>query len=87
MGPFVGIMPTVSRPVPTPVCHFTHVEHIAMIIKHGLLSDSKAQSTGLLLTEVGHRGIKGRRRSRRSRSGPAVPSATTRRSTSRPAAR
>lgn len=57
-------MPCVSRPVPTPLCHFTHVDHISLIIKHGLLSDSKAQSTGLLLTEVGHRGIKGRRRSR-----------------------
>jgi hypothetical protein len=41
-----------------------------MIIEHGLLSDSKAQNTGLLLTEVGHRGIKGRRRLREVPVGP-----------------
>jgi hypothetical protein len=60
----MGIMPCVSRPVPTPLCHFTHVDHIPMIIEHGLLSDSKAQTAGMLLTEVGHRGIKARRRTR-----------------------
>lgn len=52
------------RPVPTPIVHFTRVEHLATIIRGGLLSDSRAQQSGMLQVEVGHPDIKERRRRR-----------------------
>lgn len=54
----------VPRPVPTPVLHFTHVDHLPAVVEHGLLSDTVAQSRGLLTNEVGNRGIKERRGAR-----------------------
>jgi hypothetical protein len=54
----------VTRPDPVQVVHFTHVEHLAAIAEHGLLSDTLAQERGLLTTEVGNRGIKEQRRQR-----------------------
>lgn len=53
-----------ARGVPTFVTHFTHVEHLPTLIKHGLLSDTKAQGNGLLAVEVGNVGIKDQRRQR-----------------------
>lgn len=52
------------RKQPTVVMHFTHVDHLATVVQHGLLSDAAAQATGLLTTEVGNREIKERRRRR-----------------------
>ena len=51
------------RPRPTPILHFTRVEHLATIIESGLLADAGAQQ-GPLVIEIGDRGIKDRRRSR-----------------------
>ncbi|RRQ27383.1 DUF4433 domain-containing protein [Rhodococcus sp. Eu-32] len=53
------------RPIPTTVCHFTHIEHLPTIAGHGLLSDTRAQAGGLLTTEAGEPRIK-RRRARRA---------------------
>ena len=50
-----------QRPTPTPVMHFTRVEHVVDMIEHGLLSDNEAQAEGLLQVEVGNTGIKDRR--------------------------
>lgn len=49
------------RPLPTPVFHFTRVEHLGTIPASGLLCDSLAQANGLLTIEVGDAGIKARR--------------------------
>jgi len=51
-----------TRPVPTPVLHFTHVQHLATIVSEGLAADTVARERGLLSVEVGHAGIKERRR-------------------------
>lgn len=53
-----------ARKQPTVVMHFTHIDHLGTVVEHGLLSDSEAQATGLLSTEVGNREIKERRRRR-----------------------
>jgi hypothetical protein len=53
-----------SRPVPTTVVHFTHVNHLASIVEHGLVADSVAQAAGLLEVEVGNVGIKQARQDR-----------------------
>ena len=53
-----------SRPIPTVIAHFTHVDHLATIVRHGLLSDTAAHERGLLTTEIGDRNIKDRRRQR-----------------------
>lgn len=52
----------IARKQPTPVVHFTHVDHLATVIEHGLLSDTAAQTAGVLSTEVGNLGIKDQRR-------------------------
>ena len=44
--------------------HFTHIEHLADVSDRGLLCDSQAQARGILIKEVGNRGIKERRRVR-----------------------
>ena len=59
-----------KRPVPTPLYHFTHVSHLASIVKDGLVSDTDAVRTGALIVEVGHAGIKERRRGRMVPIGP-----------------
>ena len=59
-----------KRPVPTPLYHFTHLSHLASIVKDGLLSDTDAVRTGALIVEVGHAGIKERRRGRMVPIGP-----------------
>lgn len=53
-----------QRPTPTPVLHFTRVEHVVDMIERGLRSDNEAQAEGLLQIEVGNTGIKERRRRR-----------------------
>lgn len=53
------------RPVPTRIYHFTHIHHLPDVLRCGLLADTAAQKAGLLVNEVGNRGIKERRRSRR----------------------
>lgn len=52
------------RPAPVRVLHFTHIDHLAAVIKHGLLSDTAAQTRSLVSAEVGNRSIKARRRNR-----------------------
>ena len=54
-----------SRPIPTPIGHFTHIDHLPTIAAHGLMSDSRAQARGFVTTEAGNPGIKARRRERR----------------------
>lgn len=51
-----------ARPRPTRAYHFTHVSHLASIMRDGLVSDSTAQATGRILREVGNQGVKARRR-------------------------
>ncbi|WP_161983184.1 DUF4433 domain-containing protein, partial [Candidatus Frankia alpina] len=53
-----------ARFPPTPVMHFTHLDHLATIMREGLLSDTEVRRRGLLRTEVGNQGIKRRRRER-----------------------
>lgn len=52
------------RPIPTPVLHFTHIDHLPTVLQHGLMSDTEARARELVRCEVGHRGIKERRRDR-----------------------
>lgn len=52
------------RPIPTPVYHFTRIEHLSTIIRDGLLPDIDAQQRRVLQQEIGHREIKNRRRQR-----------------------
>lgn len=58
------------RPLPTKVYHFTRIEHLTTIVTQGLLSDSQAQSTGLMQVEVGQQSIKRRRAETRVLLGP-----------------
>lgn len=53
-----------ARPQPAWLYHFTRVEHLASIVREGLMSDSRAQTSGFLQLEVGNQGIKSRRRAR-----------------------
>lgn len=53
-----------ARPIPTPVFHFTRVEHLATILAQGLKCDRQAQASRLLTIEVGNTGIKARRAQR-----------------------
>lgn len=53
-----------SRPIPTQVVHFTHVDHLETVVENGLLADTTAKSAGLLTVEVGNQGIKDQRRRR-----------------------
>lgn len=43
----------VPRPVPTRLHHFTSIDHLEMIVQHGLLADTDAAAAGLLTVEVG----------------------------------
>ena len=51
------------RPRPTPLYHFTHIDHLATIITQGLRCDNLAREN-LLQVEVGQPGIKEQRRRR-----------------------
>ena len=53
-----------TRPSPTLLYHFTHVDNLRSIIDDGLWSDSKL-STSSLEVDVGDQGVKQRRRLRR----------------------
>lgn len=44
--------------------HFTHVDHLATIVRDGLLADVRVRATGALTVEVGNQDIKQRRRAR-----------------------
>jgi hypothetical protein len=59
------------RPVPTKVYHFTRLEHLATIVAHGLVSDTRARAAGLMQIEVGQRPIKERRAETQVQAGPA----------------
>ncbi|MGH3321613.1 MAG: type II toxin-antitoxin system toxin DNA ADP-ribosyl transferase DarT [Streptosporangiaceae bacterium] len=52
------------RPIPTPVMHFTHVDHLPSIIRRGLLADATAHASRVVTVEVGHKEIKQRRSAR-----------------------
>lgn len=58
------------RPIPTTLVHFTHVDHLATVIDHGLVADTVARTNGLIEVEVGHQGIKEQRRRRAVPIGP-----------------
>lgn len=58
------------RPIPTPVGHFTHIDHLPTIATRGLMSNTRAQADGLLTTEAGNVSIKARRRERPVSAGP-----------------
>lgn len=58
------------RPIPTTLVHFTHVDHLATVIRHGLVADNAARTDGLVTVEVGHQGIKEQRRRRAVPIGP-----------------
>lgn len=58
------------RPIPTTVCHFTHLDHLASIAEHGLLSDTRARAAGYLTAEAGEPRIKQRRARRVVTAGP-----------------
>jgi hypothetical protein len=58
------------RPIPTPIIHFTPVEHLASIVNHGLVADSAVHEAGKLVTEIGSTGIKDRRTRRQVRISP-----------------
>lgn len=51
-------------PDPTPIYHFTHVDHVETIVRDGLVSDTAARTSGLLQVEVGNVDIEERRRLR-----------------------
>lgn len=57
------------RPVPTTVCHFTHVRNLPSIIGDGLFADTGSRAARTVV-EVGEPGIK---ESRRQRAVPAGP--------------
>lgn len=50
-----------TRPIPTPIFHITHIDHLPNIIERGLLCDRLAQD-GDLAVEIGNRELKGGRR-------------------------
>ena len=52
------------RPTPTPVFHFTRVEHRPTIIESGLHCDRRAQAEGVLAIEVGNTDVKALRSTR-----------------------
>jgi hypothetical protein len=51
-----------ERPDPTLLFHFTHLDHLATLPKTGLLCDSAAQASGLIVHEAGKPGVKEQRR-------------------------
>lgn len=52
------------RPTPTPVYHFTRVEHLPTIITSGVHCDRRAQADGVLAIEVGNPEVKALRSAR-----------------------
>ena len=59
-----------ARKQPTAVFHFTHIDHLATVIRENLLCDAAVQGSALLSTEIGNVGIKGQRRGRSIKVGP-----------------
>lgn len=57
-----------TRPIPTPIFHFTHIDHLPSQVAHGLLCDELAQA-GPLAHEVGNTWIKEQRRLVRVKAG------------------
>ena len=53
-----------ARKQPTEVFHFTHIDHLATVIRENLLCDATVQKSNLLSNEVGNTAIKERRRRR-----------------------
>lgn len=58
-----------TRPIPTPLFHFTHIEHLAGVMTNGLLCDEAAQA-GQLAHEIGDTWIKAQRRNVQVKAGP-----------------
>lgn len=59
-----------TRPLPTRLYHFTHVDHLASIMRDGLVCDSAAHAPGRLTTEVGNTSVKELRRRQPVGAGP-----------------
>lgn len=57
-------MTVVTRPTPTWLYHFTHIDHLPSVISNGLQSDTLARSSSLNTVEVGNQRIKEARRAR-----------------------
>lgn len=51
-----------TRPKPTWIYHFTHIDHLRSIVRGGLVCDNDAHRPGLLSVEVGNASVKQRRR-------------------------
>lgn len=51
-------------PSNTILYHFTHIDHLASILQHGLFSDTEAQARELITHEAGDQGIKKQRQGR-----------------------
>jgi len=55
---------SITRPVPTPLYHFTHISHLETVLAAGLRCDAAMQGTDELVNEVGNLDVKQRRRGR-----------------------
>lgn len=55
---------SMSRPVPTEIFHFTHLDNLARVAQLGLRCDTQATDHQLLITECGEPSIKDKRRRR-----------------------
>ncbi|MFZ2528184.1 MAG: DUF4433 domain-containing protein [Rhodococcus sp. (in: high G+C Gram-positive bacteria)] len=58
------------RPKPTYIAHFTHIDNLAAITRHGLFSDTRTRAESVPFSEAGEPAIKSRRREQRVKADP-----------------